>query len=95
MGQKGLKLKVRDPEAYNFDPRLLLECVLSMYANMSDEEVFLKHVINDSRSYKEETFAKAVRILGNAKKGISLEAEQRDRFEIMVAKLGDMHSLME
>lgn len=41
-----------------------------MYANMSDEEVFLKYVVNDTRSYKDETFEKAVKILNNPKKGV-------------------------
>ena len=43
-----------------------------MYANMSDEEVFLKHVVNDTRSYKDETFEKALRLLNNQKKGVQI-----------------------
>lgn len=41
-----------------------------MYSNMSGEELFLKHVVNDPRSYKTETFEKAVRIINNPKKGV-------------------------
>jgi ubiquitin conjugation factor E4 B len=85
VGQKGLKLKVNDPEAYNFDPRSLLVNILSMYANMSDEADFLRYVVNDTRSYKTETFEKAVRILNNPKKGIIVDQERKDRFEAMVA----------
>ena len=47
VSQKGLKLKVNQPERFNFEPRTLLINILSMYANMSEEEVFLKHVVND------------------------------------------------
>jgi hypothetical protein len=44
-----------------------------MYANMSKEDKFLMNVVNDSRSYSDETFAKAVRIINNAKKGVGLD----------------------
>jgi hypothetical protein len=70
VSQKGLKLKVANPERFNFDARALTINILSMYANMSTEEKFLKHVVNDARSYKTETFEKAVRIINNPKKGV-------------------------
>jgi ubiquitin conjugation factor E4 B len=73
VSQKGLKLKVKNPEEYNFDPRGLLTNILSMYANMSVEDIFLRYVVNDSRSYKDETFDKALRLLGNPKKGIQID----------------------
>ena len=45
-----------------------------MYANMSTEEVFLRHVVNDSRSFKTENFEKALRIINNpAKKGVIVD----------------------
>jgi ubiquitin conjugation factor E4 B len=90
VGQKDLKLKVNHPEAYNFDPRLLLENILSMYANMSSEEKFLQYVVGDSRSYKSETFQKAVRILESPKKGVQIDQDQKERFEVMVARIGTM-----
>jgi ubiquitin conjugation factor E4 B len=65
-----LKLKVNNPERFNFEPRELTINILTMYANMSNEDIFLKHVVNDSRSYKSETFEKAVRIINNPKKGV-------------------------
>lgn len=58
-----------------------------MYANMSDEEVFLKHVVNDTRSYKDETFEKALRLLNNQKKGVQIDQTKQKKFEDMVAKL--------
>jgi ubiquitin conjugation factor E4 B len=88
--QKGLKLKVNNPEAYNFDPRLLLQHIVTMYANMAGEDVFLMHVVDDSRSYKTETFEKTVRILGNPGKGVVVDAESRDRFEDLVQRLKSM-----
>ena len=81
---------MNNPEAYNFDPRLLLQHIVMMYANMSDEESFLRHVVDDSRSFKTETFEKTVRILSNPSKGVVVDAESRDRFEVMVGKLKTM-----
>lgn len=40
VGQKGLKLKVANPERFSFDPRGLLVNILNMYANMADQAVF-------------------------------------------------------
>lgn len=68
--QKALKLKVRNPEEYNFDPHMLLQHIVLMYANMSSEEIFLNHVVGDARSFKAENFEKVVRILGNPTKGV-------------------------
>jgi ubiquitin conjugation factor E4 B len=85
-----LKLKVNDPDAYNFDPRSLLINILTMFANMSGEETFLRHVVNDTRSYKTETFEKAVRILNNPKKGIVIDQDKKERFEVMVSQMKDM-----
>jgi ubiquitin conjugation factor E4 B len=95
VGQKGLKLKVNDPDAYNFDPRTLLTNILSMYANMSSEDVFLRYVVNDTRSYKTETFEKATRILNNPKKGIVIDQERKDRFEKMVEQIREMKNEIE
>ncbi len=64
---------MNDPDAYNFDPRGLLVNILSMYANMSMEETFLKHVVNDTRSYKTETFEKAIRVMSDPKKGVIVD----------------------
>lgn len=61
-----------------------------MYANMSTEDVFLKHVVNDSRSFKTENFEKALRILNNPKKGVSVDQERKDKFESMIEKMKTM-----
>jgi hypothetical protein len=61
-----------------------------MYANMSVEETFLKWVVQDTRSFKIETFDKAVKILNNPKKGVQVDQERKDKFEEMVTKLREM-----
>ena len=87
---------MNDPDAYNFDPRSLLINILTMFANMSGEETFLRHVVSDTRSYKTETFDKAVRILGDPKKGIVIaDQDKRERFEGMVARMKEMKNLID
>ena len=87
VGQKGLKLKVNRPKDYNFDPRGLLSNILAMYANMSNQEKFLNHIVNDSRSFKNENFDKAVKIINNPKKGVDIDQERKELFEKMVIKI--------
>lgn len=57
---------------------------------MSVEETFLKWVVQDTRSFKIETFDKAVKILNNPKKGVQVDQERKDKFEEMVTKLREM-----
>ena len=90
VGQKGLKLKVNNPDEFNFDPRGLLANILSMYANMSLEEVFVRHVVNDTRSFKTETFDKAVKILNTPKKNVQIDQNGKEKFEAMVNKMKGM-----
>ncbi|CDW72140.1 u box domain-containing protein [Stylonychia lemnae] len=87
VSQKGLKLKINNPERFNFEPRELLINILCIYANMSEEQVFLQNVVKDSRSYKDETFQKALRLLQNPKKGVQIDGPRTGKFEIMVQKL--------
>jgi hypothetical protein len=41
-----------------------------MYANMGHIDTFKKNVVSDGRSYSDETFEKAVKILNSSKKNI-------------------------
>lgn len=90
VSQKGLKLKVNNPEAYNFDPRMLLQHIVQMYSNMVFEDSFLFNVVNDSRSYKTENFEKAIRILNNPSKGVVVDMDSKERFELLLTKIKSM-----
>jgi len=68
--QKGLKIKINKPERFYFQPKELLIDIVTTYGNMMDYEVFRRHVINDDRSYSDEGFEGAVKILNSVKKGI-------------------------
>lgn len=50
----------------------------------------MRHVVNDSRSFKSETFDKAVKLVNSPKKGIVLDMERKERFELMVTKIKSM-----
>lgn len=81
--QKGLKFKIKNPERFFFEPKELLVNLINMYANMADLEVFRKNVVSDGRSYSDETFAKAVKIINSTKKGISVLPENKEKFELL------------
>ena len=92
VSKKGLKLKVERPERFNFDPRLLLSNILAIYANMSYEEVFIRQVVSDTRSYKTNTFENAFRILNSPKKGVSVDVVALEKFTRLVSMLKSLSS---
>jgi len=58
-----------------------------MYANMSHLESFRKNVVSDGRSYSDETFEKAAKILNSSKKGVQVSGESIEKFGVLVAQL--------
>ena len=68
--QKGLKFKIKNPERFYFEPKELLVNLITMYANMGHIQAFKENVVKDDRSYSDETFAKALKILNSTKKSI-------------------------
>lgn len=44
-----------------------------MYANMSGEQKFINNIIADTRSYKDENFQKAIKIIGKPEKGVIVD----------------------
>lgn len=49
-------------------------------------------MVNDTRSYKDETFEKALRLLNNPKKGVQIDAVKTLKFEVMVHRLKSLRS---
>ena len=56
---------------------------------MGHIDTFKKNVVSDGRSYSDETFEKAVKILNSSKKNIQVGAEDKEKFEILVVQLKD------
>lgn len=54
---------------------------------MAHYEKFRDNVVIDARSYSDETFAKAVKILNSTQKNVSVDEDTKDKFEILVTQL--------
>lgn len=78
--EKGLKLKIKNPERFHFEPKQLLVNLIMMYSNMSHMDKFKTSVIKDDRSYSNETFKRAVNIINSAKKGVFVDQVHKEKF---------------
>ena len=73
VGPKCQDLKVRDPEKYKFNPRILLGEIIQIFLNLSDQTTFIQAVAGDGRSYTKELFERAADIA--IRRGIKAETE--------------------
>ncbi|KAI8604217.1 ubiquitin elongating factor core-domain-containing protein [Dissophora ornata] len=62
VGDKMSTLKVKNPEEYRFQPRILLSDIIAIYLNL-DCPTFISALARDDRSYSASIFYKASRIL--------------------------------
>eukprot|EP00355_Strombidium_rassoulzadegani_P010591 CAMPEP_0168619708 /NCGR_PEP_ID=MMETSP0449_2-20121227/6747_1 /TAXON_ID=1082188 /ORGANISM="Strombidium rassoulzadegani, Strain ras09" /LENGTH=364 /DNA_ID=CAMNT_0008660663 /DNA_START=238 /DNA_END=1329 /DNA_ORIENTATION=- len=85
--QKGLKFKISNPERFHFQPKVLLQHLIKIYANMSQLQSFQSFVVADGRSYSDETFAKSLRVITDNKKGVQCEMEDVEKFQALVVVL--------
>lgn len=63
VGPKCTGLKVKNREKYRFQPRILLQQLVTVYLNLCKNKEFIQAVANDGRSYSKELFLKAFSIL--------------------------------
>jgi len=84
---RGRELKVQNPEKYNFDPRMLIDKLVTVYTNFSRAPQFSEAVGRDGRSYNHETFVKATNIL-RSQANIAMEPIIM-RFEEFVMQVQD------
>lgn len=61
-GPRGSELKVKDPKKVGFEPRRLLQQILSVYLNLAARPEFVQAIAKDGRSYRKEFFDKAAAI---------------------------------
>ena len=54
---------------------------------MAKFEQFRKNVVGDGRSYSDETFEKAHKILNSSNKSVNVDPEHKENFDILVAQL--------
>ncbi|KAF8978431.1 hypothetical protein BGZ46_006476 [Entomortierella lignicola] len=62
VGDKMSTLKVKNPDEYRFQPRILLSDIIAIYLHL-DSPAFIAALARDNRSYSAEIFYKASRIL--------------------------------
>ena len=62
VGAKCQELKIKDPKKVGFQPRELLKKILKVYLHLAPRDEFVRAIAADGRSYRRETFEKAVRI---------------------------------
>ncbi|KAI5989101.1 ubiquitin elongating factor core-domain-containing protein [Pisolithus albus] len=86
VGPKCSELRVKEPEKYSFNPRLLLSDILQVYLNLSDEDEFVRAVANDGRTYKPELFETAITRARKILLKSESELEQLRAFAVKVAE---------
>ncbi|KAK9476479.1 ubiquitin elongating factor core-domain-containing protein [Lipomyces japonicus] len=63
VGPKCTGLKVKDPQKYQFNPKVLLSDITDVYLNLSGQPALILAIARDGRSYRRDTFARATQIL--------------------------------
>jgi len=62
-GPKQLNLKVKDPQRFHFNPKLLLSTIVEIYLHFSSNISFVEAVVKDGRSFKLDFFQRVLGIL--------------------------------
>ena len=62
VGPRCQELKVKEPKKVGFNPKHLLQQILSVYFNLAARKEFVSAIAKDGRSYKKEIFSKAASI---------------------------------
>jgi ubiquitin conjugation factor E4 B len=73
VGPRCTELKVETPDKYRFQPRTLLQQLITVYLNLCKSKEFIQAVARDGRSYKKELFTKAAEIL--TRHGLKLDRD--------------------
>lgn len=76
-GPKCAELSVRDREKYGWEPRRLLKQIVGTYLHFADDEAFVAAVAHDGRSFSDQLFRNALRVL--SRRGL-LPAVEISRF---------------
>ncbi|KAF9935087.1 hypothetical protein BGZ65_003503 [Modicella reniformis] len=86
VGDRMSTLKVKNPDEYRFQPRILLSDIIAIYLNL-DCQAFIAALARDDRSYSASIFHKASKIL----EGRNLKnADEIDKLRRLVRKVEDV-----
>jgi ubiquitin conjugation factor E4 B len=92
VGPRCNDLRVENKEKYHFNPRQLLSDVVQVYLNLDDQDVFIRAVAGDGRSYKKELFEYAAKIC--SKNGLKSPAEAEELM-LFVGKVEEAKVVLE
>jgi len=92
VGPRCNDLRVDNKEKYHFNPRQLLSDVVQVYLNLGDQDVFIRAVAGDGRSYRKELFEHAAAICSRNNLKSPTEIEQLGLF---VAKVEEAKVALE
>lgn len=92
VGPKYQELRVRDPEKFKFNPKVLLTDIIQVFLNLSDQEKFIQAVAGDGRSYSKQLFDSAQDIC--IKRGLKTETEI-EQLRTFIAKVEEAKINME
>lgn len=84
VGPKCTNLKVREPEKYHFNPKVLLNQLTEIYVNFGRDPRFLQSVVRDGRSFKNSLFQTCEKILQRER---LKNDHELDEFSKLVIKL--------
>jgi ubiquitin conjugation factor E4 B len=67
-GEKCKNLIIKNPEKYQWNPKILLSEIVNIYCNFKDYENFYISLVNDERSYNIDIFNKTIQNLKKIEK---------------------------
>ncbi len=87
VGPKCTELKVKNQDKYRFQPRILLQQLISVYLNLCKSKEFIQAVARDGRSYDKELFSKAAKILRRCGLKLDRDLEILEKFVVDVEEV--------
>ena len=87
VGPRGSTLKVKNPEKYGFQPKVLLVNFSEVYLNLRHKPSFIEAIARDGRSYRPEIFE---RLLGLLKRLELRSVEDRRELEALAREVEEV-----
>ena len=86
VGPRCSTLKVKEPEKYNFNPKMLLHEIVTILLHFAPFPEFELAMIKDERSFDPGNLRKAVRVLGRSTTDLSVRPEHLQALESFASR---------
>ena len=83
---RGNDLKVKNLSEYEFNPKLILASIMTIYSSFENKKEFIECIVKDERSYQYENFFKAKKIVEETGK-IPIEVLTLEKYNKLINKL--------